>query len=255
MFLLSFAFYSPHLLWQFDHDFVTFKYHFFQRKQRVLELSNILNFFGGQLFLSAGLASFFVFWGALKKGTNEVSRLLKFNIWGLFFFLFLMSFRSKIEANWTITSSLFMWILFCQNLDTFSTKLKRFVAILFLPNIVAFFLLVLFIMFPQIAPKKFKRVKEFERWKHFAQLISKQSASGKIVANSYQTGAKLNFYADYKVPVLHHQIRKSAFSQIDIGAKYDRDEKITFLSYKRLENSLPLPIFYPFSAILNRDDN
>src|SRR5690606_10793424 len=56
----------PHLLWQIDHDFSTFRYHFLERPKSSFSLGRSLEFVGLQIILAGVFAGVVVWWQALK---------------------------------------------------------------------------------------------------------------------------------------------------------------------------------------------
>ena len=100
-------FYLPHMYWQFENDFLTFKFHLFGRREKHFNISNILDYAVGQ-WLLMGFLNFALFAKVikLKSLSDPFKRILWFNSFGFIIFLFLMSFRNQIEANWTITAAI-----------------------------------------------------------------------------------------------------------------------------------------------------
>ncbi|MCO4753590.1 MAG: glycosyltransferase family 39 protein, partial [Bacteriovoracaceae bacterium] len=89
------VFYLPHVMWQADHDFITFDFHLNKRSEKHFELANILDFIGGQIALGGILAFLYGLFKVLKSPKNK---LLAFNSIGFFIFVLLLSFRNRIEA-------------------------------------------------------------------------------------------------------------------------------------------------------------
>jgi 4-amino-4-deoxy-L-arabinose transferase-like glycosyltransferase len=102
-----FVLFFPHIYWQYMNDFVSFRFHLFGRTEKHFEIKNILDYIGGQIFLMGFLNFFLICFVFYKnKFTDKFERILMFNSFGFLVFLFFMSFRNQIEANWTISCSI-----------------------------------------------------------------------------------------------------------------------------------------------------
>ncbi|MDX1410165.1 MAG: glycosyltransferase family 39 protein, partial [Saprospiraceae bacterium] len=92
----------PHLWWQWQHDFVTFRFHLFERGSRGFRWDFPLNYFLGQLLVFGPLAGFLII--TTIRSWDRSTRFNRTLIWvvtGVFGLFFLMSFRGRVEANWT----------------------------------------------------------------------------------------------------------------------------------------------------------
>lgn len=233
VFTVSFVAFLPHLLWQIDHEFVTFKYHLFKRKQRIFEIGNVGHYIGSQIAVAGFLAFPIVFMSLIKKARNNQERLIKFNVIGLYLLILLSALRNKIEANWTITSCGFLILLTYQYLTEEKQKWQRPFIFLGAPSVVALAVVFSVVMFlPENLSSNFERLTEVKGWREKARAIIEKSPNKKIVANTYQMGAKLNFYSNLEIPVLHHRVRKSEFLHLTHFPRYNEDEQITFVTYQ-----------------------
>jgi hypothetical protein len=96
-------FYAPHLLWQWQHEWVSFRYHLFESNVSVYKFSNTTDYILGQLLLTGPLVGFILLPAAfLYKPKSETEKAMKYNLAGLLVFFLLSSFRGKVEANWTM---------------------------------------------------------------------------------------------------------------------------------------------------------
>jgi len=93
----------PHLLWQWENNWISFRYHLFESNVSKYEFSYTLDYFVGQLLLAGPLAGLLLLPAAfLHKTKNETERALKFTLTGFYIFFLLSSFRGKVEPNWTM---------------------------------------------------------------------------------------------------------------------------------------------------------
>ena len=93
--------YAPHLLWQWDHDWVSFRYHLFESNVSDYKFSYTTDYLLGQLLLAGPLAGLILLPAAfMYKSKNETEKALKFTLTGVYFIFLISSFRGKVEVNW-----------------------------------------------------------------------------------------------------------------------------------------------------------
>lgn len=194
----------PHLWWQVDHDFSTFRYHFLERPKSSFSLGRTLEFVGLQIILAGVLAGPLVWWQALKAPQNDFNRVLKFISFGSVIFFVISSFSKKIEANWTIYLAVSLIPLVASSPWWQKSKVRVLLIISFILVLV----LRLIFFFPDYAPK---RINEFYGWDHWAHEVEERCGEKAIVANSYQIASKLSFYLNKKIHSLNYRSRKNQF--------------------------------------------
>lgn len=93
---------TPHIFWQIDNHFPTFKYHLSDRTKPV-RFWTVQNNITSQLLVAGPLTFFIVFFGLSKFKVNgdPFKRAIIFSILGFYIFFFLMSFKNRIEAHYT----------------------------------------------------------------------------------------------------------------------------------------------------------
>ncbi len=92
----------PHLFWQIEHEFITFKFHLFSRKDLGFKWESVVYFFVVQPFFFGPLTGVVLFYVFLKEKTNDkFERALKFAGYGVFLFFLFLSFRVEFHKHWT----------------------------------------------------------------------------------------------------------------------------------------------------------
>ena len=115
--LVAFALLMPHILWQIEADFPSFKYHLSQRSEP-FRWSYFLEYLPNQLLIFNPFTFGAVVYVLLKHSPERATRIgaggatpaenqvfergLKFILIGFFFFFWLMAFRGHVEPHWTI---------------------------------------------------------------------------------------------------------------------------------------------------------
>ncbi len=99
--LFSLLLFLPHIWWQFQNDFLTLKFHLFDRGDKAYKLSHTINYLLGVLLITGPILGLVLCYALLKaKPESKWERVLHFNIIGFVSFFFLVSFSHKIEPNW-----------------------------------------------------------------------------------------------------------------------------------------------------------
>ncbi len=99
---LALLLYTPHLWWQYQHDWVSFRYHLFESNVNPYKLSFTIEYLLGQILLAGPLAGIILLPAALLyRPVTGAERALRFTLIGIYLFFFFSSFRGRVEANWT----------------------------------------------------------------------------------------------------------------------------------------------------------
>jgi len=232
--LLVVLLYLPHMIWQYQHDFISFKFHLFGRVEKHFSLLNISNYILGQFFLM-GFFCFALFTHSFwkHKFKDPFDRILIFNSFGFLAFLLLMSFRNQIEANWTISCSIAFILLMSRFMKNYGKVFGGFVFI----NILLFLLVrvVLFAPGKFIDPSKDSRLNEVWGWKARVQTIQDLCSGKMIVGDNYQVTSKVAFYLGKpEIPSLHLGSRDSHYKILNLEKKISFDEQICYLTSKNI---------------------
>lgn len=215
----------PHLMWQIDHDFSTFRYHFLERPKSSFNLGRSLEFVGLQIVLAGVFAGFIVWWQALLAPRTDFNRVLKFISFGSLIFFLISSFSKRVEANWTIYLAVSLIPLIAGSDIWKKVWAKRTLLISFVLVLV----LRLIFFFPSIAPK---RINEFVGWDTWAHKVEEVCQDKAILANTYQLASKLSFYLERKVHALNYRSRKNQFDYYGFEKNYQSDALVCYLTDK-----------------------
>ncbi|MDR2929050.1 MAG: glycosyltransferase family 39 protein [Cytophagaceae bacterium] len=116
----------PHILWQTEMDFVTFKYHLIGRSFG-FHWNEFLGHLPNQLVVFNPLAIGAVAYIVVKyRPRNLFERALYFQIIGFQIFFFLMTFKGYVQPHWTAPTTMAMIILLYRHSLT-NEKILRFV--------------------------------------------------------------------------------------------------------------------------------
>jgi len=192
--LLALLFITPHLVWQYQHDWVSFRYHLFESNVNRYKFSYTTEYLLGQILLPGPLAGFILIPAALMYRTrNRTEKALKYNLVGIYLFFLLSSFRGRVEGNWTSPIFVSLIVLSHQFLLERVSWQKPLYRLL--PITLLIVLAVRVIMIVDLVPSKF--VKErFHAWKGWPEKMDQQTGGAPVVfIDSYQKPSKYWFYS------------------------------------------------------------
>ncbi len=204
----------PHILWQIDNHFPTFKYHLSDRS-KPLRFATVHNNITSQLLVAGPLTGLIVFYSLLKFRINKdlFKRALIFSILGFYVLFFIMSFKNRIEAHWTTAITPLLMIatypIISQNSD-----LKKWFTRLSLPVVVIFFLF-RFYLAADFLPNIGQIKTSFYNHEAAAAEIKKLAAGKKVASfNNFDFPGTYQFYTGD--PAIHLATPGYRYCQYDL---------------------------------------
>lgn len=191
---LALLLFVPHLWWQYNHDWLSFRYHLFESNVNPYKFSYTTDYVLGQLAIAGPVAGFFL-WPAsfLYRTKNLLERSLKAAAVGFFVFFLLSTLKGKVEPNWTSPAIVPLMALAHGYLQQREGWRKWFIRLL--PVTVVLVIAFRFIMIFDVI-KADAIVERYHAWKDWPQRIQKQTGSPLFVFNnSYQRASKFWFYS------------------------------------------------------------
>ncbi len=183
---------TPHLYWQYNHDFVSFDYHLFQRTSGVFTIDNPIGYLGGTvgilnpaLFVLISIITF-----KFRNLLSDINKLYLRIFWGIIIFFFLYSFRSRIEAQWVVAAlipmALVLFDVVVRN-DKYKKAIKNI-------SLVSIGLLVV-VRFVFVFSADFQSI-TLGDGKEYYKSVEKIVPDGREVSfmNSFQNASKYKFY-------------------------------------------------------------
>lgn len=191
--VIALLFFVPHLLWQYQHDWISFRYHLFESNVNPYKFSFTLEYVGGQILLAGPLAGIVLLPAAFfYRSKNVFDRGLKFTLAGIYLFFLLSSFRGRVEANWTSPAIVPLIVLSHDFLAEKSAWRKWLLRLLPVTMILVLFARI--VMIVDILPVKAIR-QRYHSWKGWPREMKEKTQELPIVfENSYQRASKYWFY-------------------------------------------------------------
>lgn len=192
--LVALFLFIPHLWWQYQHDWISFRYHLFESNVNPYKISYTTEYILGQLLIAGPLAGF-IFWYALFRyhTTSSMERALKFTGIGIFIFFLASSFRGRVEANWTAPAIIPLLVISHQYLLK-HVGLRKWVYRLMIATVILV-LFVRIIMVVDIVPAQAvaERFHQYKEWPR--ELRNRTKGLPVVFSSSYQKASKYWFYS------------------------------------------------------------
>ncbi len=197
--ILALILFIPHLYWQWENDFISVMFHFFERTKVQWHIGLTLEFFGGTLLVFGPILSILLLWmGFTYKTEDDFERTLKFVMVGVISFFFIMSLRGRVEANWTVSAIIPCVILVHKSLMThFPNRIKWIYYSL--PISLLFAFAARFVIVYEVLPDDeiFGKIyKEYHGWEEWVEQIESIAGDHPVFfVGSYQKPSRYQWHA------------------------------------------------------------
>ena len=190
--LIALVSYTPHFIWLFNNDFVSIKYHLFERPNRAYEFGDFSLGFFVNLIALFGLTFPWIYRALFKtKKSDKFNSALLFLIYGIILFFFISSFNRRIQTQWLVVICIPM-IVVVYNQILLDKVTRKWILILGTANIV----ILMFLRIGLIYPPLFPIVYESHGNKDWVNEISSQIGTTPVVfENSYTDAPMYTFYS------------------------------------------------------------
>ena len=132
--LVALALLTPHILWQVNNDFPSFRYHLSGRNE-AFRWSYFWEYLPNQLLVFNPLTFGAVVYVLFKyRANNAFERGLRYILIGFFFFFWLMAFRGHVEPHWTIVCVIPAVVLVYRR-ALMDDKLRKYIKWFVLPSL------------------------------------------------------------------------------------------------------------------------
>lgn len=195
--LVTLLLFMPHLYWQFTHGLPSVQYHLFERNASEYKISYTMEYLMGQIALTGPLMGWLLLWAALQfKPVSNMERAMKFSLAGIYAFFLIMTFKGRVEANWTLLSFIPLIVLSHQYLNNGGYAQQKWLY-KSVPLTLGLILLVRIYLLSFVpASGWFHKADEVHGNKTWVSAVEERAAGLPVVfINSYQRASKYWFYA------------------------------------------------------------
>ncbi len=189
--LVSLTAYSPHFLWLYENDFVSIKYHLFERPNAAYSFEKYtLGFFVNMIALF-GLTFPWVYRSLFKvKARDTFTKALIFLVYGILIFFFISSFSRRIQTQWIIAISIPLLLIVFNDLLQ-DEKTRKWIFRMGIINSVILLYLRLGLVLPALLPIHYESHGN-RAW--VGELQSKIGDTPVVFENTYRLAPMYAFY-------------------------------------------------------------
>ncbi|WP_339707225.1 glycosyltransferase family 39 protein [uncultured Kriegella sp.] len=219
--------YSPHFLWLYENDFVSIKYHLFERPNGAYDFNKYTLGFFVNLVAIFGLTFPWVYKSLFKtKPSSLFTKGLLYLTYGVILFFFISSFNRRVQTQWIIIISIpLVIIVFNYMLENASAR--KWIYRMGIVNCVILIFLRLGLVYEPLFPVFY----ETHGNKQFTNEIRSKAGDIPIVfENSYRNAPMHAFYSGnptYSLNNIHY--RRNQYS-IDSSEYEVQHKKIMYIS-------------------------
>ncbi|HKJ42333.1 MAG TPA: glycosyltransferase family 39 protein, partial [Sunxiuqinia sp.] len=228
---------SPHIWWQIDNHFPTFKYHLHDRS-KPFQFKYVFNNLLSQLVIMGPLTGWIIFYSLkyYKVDHDPFRRAIVYNIVGFYVLFFIMSFWNRIEAHWT-TAITPLLIIATYPIIKEKLWMKKWFRRLAIPTVAIFFLMRFYLAANFIPNVGHLKLAFYNREATSKQI--QKMAHGKMVAffDNFASPGMYEFYTGE--PCVHLATADYRFCQFDLWDDEARAEGDTLFVVipDRMDNS------------------
>lgn len=185
--------FTPHLVWEYNHDWISIRFHFFERNTEQYDFGVTIEYLLGQLVVAGPLAAIIVFTGTFLFRTNNLAeKAMQYSAIGIFSFFLISTLKGRVEANWT-SPAIVPMIVLTHNYLIGHIKWRRWLYRL-LPLTVMLTMAFRFFMVVDVLPVT--AIKErFHEWKNWPIVLRDKTKNLPVVfKNSYQRASQYWFH-------------------------------------------------------------
>ena len=219
--------YMPHFFWLYEHDFVSIKYHLFERPNQAYNFNKFTLGFFLNLIAIFGFTFPLVYWILFKtKSSEKFTKALLFLTYGFIIFFFISSFSKRVQTQWIITICIPL-VIIVFNYIIANKKLKKWIYTLGVINIILLSYVRLGLIHKPLLPLYY----ETHGNKKLANLIQLEAGNTPVVfESSYRNAPMFAFYSGNTTFSLNDVHYRQNQYTIDDSESKVQHKKILYIS-------------------------
>ena len=224
--LIALLLYIPHLNWLYEMDFVSIKYHLFDRVNSPWRPEYTLNY-PVNCIAVAGLCFPLMYWALYALSSKDkFDKALKFICYGILVFFLISSFNRKTQAQWVVLTAIPL-IIFSLRYAYIHAKYRKWLMGISLVSIGILIFLRFALIFPSISPIKYEA---FGNKQWVAELKSMVGDKPVVFHNSYRDASMYAFYSGSTVFSSNDIIARQNQFDIDSSEFKVRNKQVAYIS-------------------------
>ncbi|MBT8297644.1 MAG: glycosyltransferase family 39 protein [Maribacter sp.] len=219
--------YTPHFLWLVENEFVSIRYHLFERPNAPYDFNKYTLGFLVNLVAIFGLTFPFIYYSLIRtRSKNLFTKALLYLTYGVLIFFFISSFNRRVQTQWIIVISIPVAIL-AFNYMIANVTVRKWIYRLGLTNIV----ILLFLRVGLIYEPLFPIIYESHGNKDYMGQIQSSAGDNPVVfENSYRDASMYAFYTGKTSYSLNNVNYRPNQYSIDDSEKEVQNKKVLYVS-------------------------
>lgn len=195
--LLTIVYLLPHIFWQSDNHFPTFRFQFIDGHKDDYHVAITLKYILSELAITGPLLGwFFLYAMATIKSENQWEKALKYSGIGIFVFFLIATYKGSFEAHWTLVATIPL-ILLSFKFITQNPNWKKWVIIAGATNFTILLVVRILMIMPLAA--NIKVLSRFSGNKIEAQILKKYTGNNPVVfQDEWKDASIFAFYTQDK---------------------------------------------------------
>lgn len=214
--VIALVLFIPHIIWQFQHEFPSLKYHLYERSAMVYNPSNTYTYIPGQLLMAGPLIGWFLYYSAFKIRIKDAFiRCLLVNCIGALCFFFLSTFRGEAQPHWTLIAFAPLAMLALIRFNQIKSIPRWFYSVAII-NVILILFIRVSMMLGFAFVSRVGQLKSYYGFKDWAsQVKSKAGNNYMIMSDGFQDPSKYNYYTN-TIRAYSYDSRNYRHTQYDI---------------------------------------
>ena len=230
--------YTPHFIWLYQNDFVTIKYHLFDRPNDPYNFTKYTLGYLVNLIALFGLTFPWVYWSLFKTiERDKFTRAMLFLTYGIIIFFFMSSFNRRIQTQWIIIIAIPLIVLVFRQVMLNET-IRKWIFRTGLINAVIILYLRIGLVHEPLSPIYYETHGNKE-W--VAEIQSEIGDMPVVFENSYRNAPMYAFYAGVPTFSLNNFMYRRNQYSIDDSESKVQGQKILYVS-RRKQNKADLQL-------------
>ncbi len=231
--------YTPHFLWLYDHDFVSIKYHLFERPNAPYNFNKYTLGYFVNLIAIFGLTFPFVYYALIKSRSKDLfTKALLYLTYGVLIFFFISSFNRRVQTQWIIVVSIPMAII-VYNYMLENENIRKWLFRLGITNIVIILVLRVGLIYEPLFPVKYESHGNNE----WMNMIGSMAGDSPVVfENSYRNAPMYAFYTGKTSFSLNNVFYRQNQYSIDNSEEAVQHKRVLYVSKYLGNNKEAFPL-------------
>lgn len=225
--IVSLLCYAPHFLWLFENDFISIKYHLFERPNGAYDFEKYTLGFFVNLVAIFGLTFPWIYWALFKAKSNDTfTKALLYLTYGVILFFFVSSFNRRVQTQWLIVISIPLAVL-AFNFMLQNENAKKWIFRAGIANIAILFFLRIGLVHEELFPLQYESHGN-KKWTH--DLQSKIGNTPVVFENSYRLAPMYSFYTGNQTFSMNNMHYRQNQYSIDASESKIQHQKVLYVS-------------------------